>query len=96
MRGESFLSILQKYATLVHRVDDVTSELKDLRSSSTEQLARLEATTADIRERLARLEASRDADRSHMQADLARFKLEVERAELRLSQPPRNPPEITE
>lgn len=38
-----------------------------------------------MRERLARLEASREADRSQMQADLALFKAEVERAELRLS-----------
>ena len=38
-----------------------------------------------MRERLARLEASRDADRAQMQAELARFKIEVERAELRLT-----------
>jgi hypothetical protein len=35
--------------------------------------------------RLARLEASRDADRAQMQADLSRFKAEMERAELRLT-----------
>ncbi|MDQ3814486.1 MAG: hypothetical protein M3347_11105 [Armatimonadota bacterium] len=40
---------------------------------------------ADVRERLARLEAAREADRAQMQAELARFKAEVERAELRLS-----------
>ena len=40
---------------------------------------------ADMREWLARLEASRDADRAQMQAELARFKIEIERAELRLT-----------
>lgn len=34
--------------------------------------------------RLAGLEASRDANRAQMQADLSRFKAEMERAELRL------------
>src|SRR5215475_14250936 len=49
------------------------------------RLDRLGGQFADIRERLARLEASRDADRAQMQADLARFKTEVERAELQLT-----------
>jgi len=40
---------------------------------------------ADLRERLARLEASREADRAQIQADLARFSADVERAELRLT-----------
>jgi hypothetical protein len=45
------------------------------------------------------LEAMREADRSQMQADLARFKLEVDRAELRLTkQVPRQeePPALPE
>ena len=37
-----------------------------------------------MRERVARLEAAREADRAQMQAELARFKSEVERAEMRL------------
>ena len=40
---------------------------------------------ADARERLTRLEVSRDADRTQMQANLARFQAEVERAEMRLT-----------
>ncbi len=51
----------------------------------TSRLERLEAQLADIRERLARLGTSRNADRAELQAEIARFKAEVERAELQLT-----------
>jgi len=38
-----------------------------------------------MRERLARLETAREAGHSQMTAELARFKAEVKRAELRLT-----------
>ncbi|MDW8365767.1 MAG: hypothetical protein RMK49_08000 [Abditibacteriales bacterium] len=59
----------------------------------------MEEILMDIRERLARLEAARDFDRAQMAADLARFKAEVERAELKLSRmlsAPSEPPAPSE
>ncbi len=85
MPGESILQTLQKIATAVHRLDALAEDLRELRTTVRARLDRLEEQLADVRERLARLEASRDADRAQMQADLARFKTEVERAELRLT-----------
>ena len=85
MPGESFLQTLQKIATAVHRLDALAEDLRELRTVVSTRLERLEGQLTDIRERLARLEASREADRAQMQADLARFKAEVERAELRLT-----------
>jgi uncharacterized protein involved in exopolysaccharide biosynthesis len=85
MPGESILQTLQKIATAVHRLDALAEDLRELRSTVRARLDRLEEQLADVRERLARLEASRDADRAQMQADLARFTTEVERAELRLT-----------
>jgi predicted nuclease with TOPRIM domain len=84
MPGESLLQTLQKIATIVHRIDTLTEEVRELRTSTTGRFERLEAQMGDMRERLARLEASRAADRSQMEADLSRFRTEVERAELRL------------
>jgi uncharacterized protein involved in exopolysaccharide biosynthesis len=85
MPGESILQTLQKIATAVHRLDVLAEDLRELRTTVRARLDRVEEQIADIRERLARLEASRDADRAQMQADVARFKTEVERAELRLT-----------
>ncbi|HEV8715287.1 MAG TPA: hypothetical protein VGX03_20955 [Candidatus Binatia bacterium] len=85
MPGESVLQTLQKIATAVHRLDVLAEDLRELRTTVRVRLDRLEEQLVDVRERLARLEASRDADRAQMQADLARFKMEVERAELRLT-----------
>jgi hypothetical protein len=83
--GERILETLQKIATAVRRLDRLTEDLRELRTTVTARLERLEGQLADVCERLARLEASRDADRAQMQADLARFGAEIERAELRLA-----------
>ena len=85
MPGASILQTLQKIATVVHRLDALAEDLRELRTAVSARIERLEGQVADLRERLARLEASREADRAQMQADLARFSAEVERAELRLT-----------
>jgi len=85
MPGAGLLETLQKIATAVHRLDALAEDVRGLRTAVSTRLERLEEQLADMRERLARLEASRDADRAQMQAELARFKIEVERAELRLT-----------
>ena len=51
----------------------------------------LESQVAEIRERLTRLEAFRDAVRAWVQADLAQFKLEVERSLFGPAPPPPSP-----
>ena len=85
MPGAGLLETLQKIATAVHRLDALAEDVRELRTAVSARLERLEEQLADMRERLARLEASRDADRAQMQAELARFKIEIERAELRLT-----------
>lgn len=96
MPAENILQSLQKIATVVHRLDEVTEEQQELRATFTARFEKLEGQIADLRERLAshvaefrervaRLETAREADRAQMQADLARFKAEVERAEYRIS-----------
>jgi uncharacterized protein involved in exopolysaccharide biosynthesis len=95
MPGERILETIQKIATAIHRLDALAEDLRELRTAVGIRLDRLEGQLADVRERLARLEASRDADRAEMQADLSRFKAEMERAELRLTrllQPRAQPP----
>jgi uncharacterized protein involved in exopolysaccharide biosynthesis len=85
MPAEGVLQTIQKIATAVHRLDEIAEDVRELRLTVGSRLEKLESQMADLRERLARLEASREADRAQMQADLARFKAEVERAELHLS-----------
>jgi len=85
MPPEGILQTVQKIATAVDRLDEVAEAIRELRLSMAGRLERLESHVADVRERLARLEASREADRAQMQADLARFKAEVEQAELHLT-----------
>jgi predicted nucleic acid-binding Zn-ribbon protein len=87
MPGENLWQSLQKIATIVHRLEALTEDVRELRIAATSRLEKLESQIADMRERLARIEASREADRAQMQAELARFKVEVERAELRLARP---------
>ena len=63
MPGERVLETLQKIATAVHRPDALSEDLRELCMAVGTRLERLEGQLAGVRERLARLEASRDADR---------------------------------
>ena len=85
MPGENILQTLQRYATIVQRLEDLATEQHEFTKTVATRLDRVETQLADIRERLARLETSRNADRAEMQAEIARFKVEVERAELQFS-----------
>src|SRR5436309_2958986 len=98
MPSENILQSLQRLITIAQRLDALAERVDRLQSLVFARLDRLEDQVTDLRERLARLEASRDADHSRMQADLARFKLEVERAEFRLSRraPQSEPPLLPE
>jgi hypothetical protein len=81
MATESFLKVLQNIATAAQRVEDIAEAIKEVRVSATARLERLEGQLADLRERVARLETSRNADSAQIQADMARFKAEFERVE---------------
>jgi chromosome segregation ATPase len=97
MPGENILQSLQKLVTIAQRLDSLSQRIDELQKTAYARLDRLEDHVLDIRERLARLEAARDGDRAQMQADLALFKLEVERAALRFGrrrQPPGEPPAL--
>jgi predicted nucleic acid-binding Zn-ribbon protein len=88
MTGENILQTLQRIATTAYRVDTLAEEVAELRKVVETGFGQLNDQMADVRERLARLEAARDADRAQIQANIAQFKAEVERAELRLRQLP--------
>jgi outer membrane protein TolC len=50
-----------------------------------QEVGKLSETMQNFRERLVRLEVAREADRAQMAAQIAQFKTEVERAELKLT-----------
>ncbi len=80
-------------------IDRQRAERQRFEEAVTARMERMEAQLTDIRERLTRLEASREADRSQMGAEVARFKAEVERAELKLTRllaPQSEPPGLPE
>jgi uncharacterized protein involved in exopolysaccharide biosynthesis len=87
MAAENILQTLQRVATLVHRLDELSSDVRELRTTVAARLDKVDTQLSDARERLVRLEALREADRAQAQADLARFATEVERAVLRLGSP---------
>ena len=102
MAAENVLQFLQKLATISYRLDALNDTLERLSAATSVRLDRLEEQEeqmVDVRERLARLETARDADRAQTQADLARFMAQVERAELRLTglrTKPGEPPALPE
>ena len=51
MAGERILETLQKIATAVHRLDRLTEDLRELRTTVTARLEKLEGQLADVRER---------------------------------------------
>jgi len=98
--GENVLQTLQKIATVVHRLDELATDVRELRTTATGRLDRLEAQLTEIRERLVRVETLREADTAHRQADFERFQAAVERAEIRINraltepETPSSPPVI--
>jgi primosomal protein N'' len=88
----NILETLQKIAATTQRLDTAMAEIERERgererfeNAVISRIERLEIQLGEIRERLVRLEVSREADRSQMAAELARFRAEVERAELQLT-----------
>ncbi len=95
MPGENILQTLQRYATIVQRLDDLAVEQRQFTNAVGARLDRIEGQLADMRERLARLETSRNADKAELQADISRFKTEVERAQLQLTRLMPSPKDTT-
>ncbi|MBI3910471.1 MAG: hypothetical protein HY320_05990 [Armatimonadetes bacterium] len=61
------------------------AHLKEVRAEIRVETGIMRGEIRELRERVVRLEAAHEADHARMQADLARFMAEVERAETRLS-----------
>jgi chromosome segregation ATPase len=85
MATEGILATLHKVATALHRLDDLTEDVSEFRQLITARIERLDGELTDARERIARLEATREADLAKLQAEASRFMAEVERAELRIA-----------
>jgi predicted nucleic acid-binding Zn-ribbon protein len=84
---------LQRLFALSERLDAATAELERERqerqrfvNTVAARPESLDRQLSEIRERITRLEAYREADRSHLDAEISRLKLEAERALMRLSQ----------
>jgi len=96
------MSLLERLGELGKALLTTDAELRHLRETLTEirqEVRKLADGMQEIRERLRRLEVSREADRSQMAAEIARFKVEVERAELQLTRRPstsKEPPTLPE
>jgi regulator of replication initiation timing len=91
------MSLLERLAELAKSVLTTEAEMRHLRdglSDVRQEVHRIRLEVQDLRDRLIRVEASREADRSHLEAQVARFQAEVERAELRLTRllPPQTEP----
>ena len=85
---KTFLTI---ETNLDHQSEKLANLEREFRSLSAEQRANLSELLReinDLKERVVRLETSRDTDRQSVENLLVRFQLEVERAELRLKQLP--------
>jgi predicted nucleic acid-binding Zn-ribbon protein len=92
------VGLLERLAELGKALMTTEAELKHLRETLSEVRQDVRMLTADVqevRERLVRLETSREADLARLEAEVSRFKAEVERTASRLArlQPaPEKPP----
>jgi len=91
------VGLLERLGEMAKAALTTDTELKNQREMMGDiriSVQRLEGDVGDLRARVARLETLREADRAQMSAELARFKAEVERAELRLARrlPPNTEP----
>lgn len=82
------MNLLERLAEMTKAVLTTDAELRHQREMLSEirqEIGKLTGGLQDLRERVTRLEASREADRAQIAAEVARFRTEVERAELRFS-----------
>jgi hypothetical protein len=81
----SIFERLGELAKAALTVDTQLHQQQELLAGIRQEVLRIDRDVQDLRNRVIRLEAYRDADRAQMDAEMARFKLEVERAYTRLS-----------
>ncbi|MFN7946690.1 MAG: hypothetical protein U0Z53_15165 [Blastocatellia bacterium] len=82
------MSVLDRLLALGERLLTIDAEMRrqgEIVNEMKQKTDRLIDLMQDTRERLARLEATRDADRAQLAAEVARFRAEYERAQLKLS-----------
>jgi hypothetical protein len=82
------VNLLERLGELAKALFTTETQLRHLQDEQTklrEEVKQLAADHKDLWQRVIRLETLRDADRAQMAAELSRFKIELERAELRLT-----------
>lgn len=90
------MGVLDRLEALARGFFTAETEIRVIREQQRQhrdEQVQLVAALQELRERVVRLETARDADRSHLETEISRFKLEVERAEVRLQRPPLAGPE---
>lgn len=96
------MGLLERLAELGKAILTTETEMKHLRDSIGDRhqaVREIRVELRDVRERVVKLETSRDADRAQFEAHISRFMVEVERAELRLARlpsPRSEPPTLPE
>ena len=93
------VGLLERLGELGRALLTTEVELRHLRETLNEARQDVRMLTADVqevRERLVRLETARETDLARLEAEITRFKAEVERAESRLTRllPPSEPPPL--
>lgn len=82
------MSVLDRLLALGERLLTIDAEMRrqgEIVNEMKQKTDRLIELMQDTRERLARLEATRDADRAQLAAEVARFRAEYERAQMKLN-----------
>jgi uncharacterized protein involved in exopolysaccharide biosynthesis len=82
------MSLMEKMTELGKSVLTSDVEFRQIRTTLAEvnqELKKVIERVNNLSERVVKLEVSREADRAEMAAELARFKIEVERAEMKLT-----------
>jgi predicted nucleic acid-binding Zn-ribbon protein len=90
------VGLLERLAEIGKALFTTESELRHLRDTLADirqEVRGLADDVQDLRERMVRLETARIADRAQLEAEVARFKAEIERIVLRVSPPAYHPSE---
>ena len=85
------MSLLERIGSIGKAIFTATDELSRQRALLSEiktEVRALDDSLRDLRERVVRLEAFQNATKAELSAEVARFKVEVERAELRAARLP--------
>lgn len=80
----SLFDRVNNFAKTLYTYEEQLKHLQNGLDEARQNIHNLGEHVQDIRQRVTRLEAERNAERREMEALISRFQLEVERAELRM------------